>query len=153
MCIYCFGITADWVQAMAAVSAVIVAIIALSLTWNEYKDKKKTDNHKLFSQLNRRYERNDNIQTIVKYLREKEPIGAEPDMYQLEVFLRFFEELGLYMETNSLNPDEVNRFFGFYLHQLYCTNKGRKLLDKLGGEDKHLELLQKVLTKLNIQYT
>ena len=143
----------EWIEAIAAALAVVVAVIALCYTKREYDEAKDTARHKLFSQLDRRYERNDNIQTVVKYLREKEPIGAEPDMYQLEVFLRFFEELGLYMETNSLNPDEVNRFFGFYLHQLYRTDTGKKLLAKLGGEDKQLELLQKVLTELNIQHT
>ena len=36
------------------------------------------------------------------------------------------------------------------VRQLYCTDKGKALLAKLGGEDKELTLLQKVLTKLHI---
>lgn len=71
-------------------------------------------------------------------------------MYQLEVFLRFFEELGLYMETNSLKTADVDIFFGFYLRQLYTTAKGKELLQRLGEEEKKLDLLQIVKQKLNI---
>ena len=73
----------EWIEAIATALAVVVAVIALCYTKREYNETKDTARHKLFSQLNRRYERNDNIQTVVKYLRKKEPIGAEPDMYHL----------------------------------------------------------------------
>lgn len=71
-------------------------------------------------------------------------------MYQLEVFLRFFEELGLYMDTNSLETNDVDKFFGYYLRQLYTTSNGRLLLEELGEEEKKLDLLQIVKTKLKI---
>ncbi len=72
-------------------------------------------------------------------------------MYQLEVFLRFFEELGLYMKTDSLKAKDVDKFFGYYLRQLYTTPNGRLLLDEFGEEEKDLDLLQIVKEKLNIK--
>ena len=128
----------------------VLAIIAVWQTWKEYRSHKQTEYHKLFSQLNRRYERNADIQDVVKYLRNKEPYGEKPSMYQLEVFLRFFEELGLYMDTNSLETNDVDKFFGYYLRQLYTTSNGRLLLEELGEEEKKLDLLQIVKTKLKI---
>lgn len=70
-------------------------------------------------------------------------------MYQLEMFLRFFEELGLYMKTDSLKAKDVEKFFGYC--QLYTTPNGRLLLDELGEEEKDLDLLQIVKEKLNIK--
>lgn len=131
----------------------VLAIIAVWQTWKEYRSHKQTEYHKLFSQLNRRYERNADMQDVVKYLRNKEPYGEKPSMYQLEVFLRFFEELGLYMDTNSLETNDVDKFFGYYLRQLYTTSNERSLLEELGEEEKELDLLQIVKVKLNIYST
>ena len=128
----------------------IVALMALLLALREYSSHKATEYNKLFSQLNRRYERNNNMQDVVRYLRNKEPFGEKPSMYQLEVFLRFFEEVGLYMKTDSLKTNDVDKFFGYYLRQLYTTKKGRLLLDELGEEEKELDLLQIVKEKLKI---
>ena len=135
------------------VITLVLAIIAACQTWKEFKSHKHTEYHKLFSQLNRRYERNNDIQDVVKYLRNKEPYGAKPTLYQLEVFLRFFEELGLYMKTDSLKANDVDKFFGYYLRQLYTTSNGRLLLEELGEEEKELNLLQIVKAKLNIKST
>ena len=129
----------------------LVAFIALLIARNEYQSHKRTEYHKLFSQLNKRYEGNKDIQDVIKYLREKESYDQEPSMYQLEVFLRFFEELGLYLITNSIKAEDVNCFFGYYLQRLYTSPQGKSLLKQLGEEEKDLELLQHVKTKLKIE--
>lgn len=130
---------------------VIIAILTIWQAWKAYYSHKLTEYHKLFSQLNERYENNGDMQDVVKYLREKEPSNKQPSLYQLEVFLRFFEELGLYMKTDSIKADDVNRFFGFYLRQLYTSPRGKTLIKQLGEEENDLELLQLVKTKLNIK--
>ena len=131
----------------------LLSIVALWQARKDYRSHKQTEYHKLFSQLNRRYEKNEDMQSVVKYLREKEPIGENISLYQLEVFLRFFEELGLYMKTASLNPKDVDKFFGYYLKQLYTTPRGIELLNRLGDEEEKLELLQIVKDNLNIHKT
>lgn len=119
----------------------LVAGTALWYARKEYLGQKIKENHKLFSQLNRRYEMNNNIQTVVKYLRDIEPSDEKPTLYQVEMFLRFFEELGIYTKTNSLDKKELFDFFGFYLKQLYTTERGKQLLKPLKGEDMELSLL------------
>lgn len=140
----------EQIKIIVEVLTCLVACIAFCLAWKEYMSRKRTEYHKLFSQLNRRYEKNESMQAVVKYLRDKEPEGDYISLYQLEVFLRFFEELGLYMETNSLNAADVDTFFGYYLRQLYKTPKGQKLIQGLGSEEQELKLLQVVKQKLNI---
>lgn len=51
----------------------IMAIVAGVVSWFEYQSYKRKENNKLLSQLNRRYTGNDDIQTVVRYLREIEP--------------------------------------------------------------------------------
>ena len=129
----------------------LLAVVTIWQAWKTYRSHQQTEYHKLFSQLNRRYEKNGDIQTVIKFLREKEPEGDYITLYQMEVFLRFFEELGLYMSTDSLETQDVDEFFGFYLRQLYKSSKGKALLARLGEEEKKLELLQVVKEKLDIR--
>lgn len=75
-----------------AIVAVMISIIEL----RSYKGK-----NKLLSQLNKRYVDNVDIQVVVRYLRVIEPSDVEPDAYQVELFLRFFEELGVYLKTKK----------------------------------------------------
>ena len=138
-------------QVIVEILALVVAAGALWYTRKEYVSHKVKEDNKLFSQLNRRYENTQQIQEVVRYLRDKEASDREPSLYQLELFLRFFEELGLYIETNSLDAGRVNDFFGFYLKQLYETERGRNLLNKLGEEEElKLKLLQQVKQELKI---
>lgn len=143
----------ELIKIIIELTTLVIALIAVCQTKKEYDSHKMTEYHKLFSQLNRRYERNNDMQGVVKYLRNKEPYGAKPTLYQLEVFLRFFEELGLYMKTDSLKANDVDKYFGYYLRQLYTTSNGRLLLEELGEEEKELDLLQIVKAKLNIYST
>lgn len=145
------NLTADWAQVVIEGLALAIAAGALWYTREEYLSHAVKEDNKLFSQLNRRYEKNHNIQKVVRYLRDFEASDKEPSLYQLELFLRFFEELGLYMETDSIDTDRVNIFFGHYLRQLYKTKRGRGLLLKLGlKEEQKLTLLQNVKLKLGI---
>ena len=139
------------VKLLFELTTVIIALFALLYTRKEYVAKKRTEYHKLLSQLNKRYICNEDMQDVVRYLRDKAPSDTEPSLYQLEVFLRFFEELGLYMKADSIKAEDVDRFFGFYLRQLYSSSRGKALLEQLGEEEIKLELLQFVKVKLNIK--
>lgn len=141
----------ELIKLIVEIITVVFAGIAVWQAWKAYISHKDTEYNKLCSQLNRRYEQNENMQAVVKYLRDKEPIGYEPSLYQVEVFLRFFEELGLYLRTGSIKAGDVDTFFGYYLKQLYTTTKGKALLGQLGEEEKQLTLLQIVKQNLNIK--
>ena len=45
---------------------------------------------------------NTHIQKVVRYLRDFDASDEEPDAYEVEVFLRYFEELGTYLKRKSL---------------------------------------------------
>jgi hypothetical protein len=71
----------------------------------------------------------------VRYLREFDASDSEPSSYQVEVFLRFFEELGVYLKTESLKPTDVGTFFNYYFKQYETTDRGKVLKAKIKNQD------------------
>ena len=119
----------------------IVALSAFILSIHELRSYKRKENNKLLSQLNKRYLGNNDMQAVVKYLRDIDPEGDEPSAYQVELFLRFFEELYVYLRHDGLKPEDLREFFNYYLDRLYHTERGKKLLDKIEHQDKDLDYL------------
>lgn len=136
------------IQAWTSLVMALIAFIALIIAYGEYKVHKKINEHQLFSQLNIRYQGNEDIQCVIKYLRAIEPSDIKPTVYQLEIFLRFFEELGMYMETDSIDAKTVNNFFGHYLKELYTSERGIELLSQLKDELKELGYLNTLRQKI-----
>ena len=89
---------------------------------------------------------------VVKYLRKKDPSNDKPNAYQVELFLRFFEELGLYLNTKSIKKKDVKEFFGFYFNQYETTERGKLLKVKIDNEntDNDLPYLRIYRKEMNI---
>ena len=139
------GSIAEWILA-------IMAIVAGIISWKEYKSHKQKENNKLLSQLNRRYINNEDIQTVIRYLRVIDPNDVKPRPYQTELFLRFFEELGVYLRNDNLPKDDVINFFGFYLEQIYKTERGKKLLAEIDNEEREWNYLRDYKEKVRFPY-
>lgn len=130
----------------------IMAIIAGIVSWIEYKGHKQKANNKLLSQLNKRYIDNKDIQVVVRYLRKIDADDTKPKPYQTELFLRFFEELGVYLGDNNLPKEDVVNFFGYYLERMYETDRGLELLEEIGNEEKDWDYLNEYKRKVNFPY-
>ena len=127
---------ASIVSAVADCVLVIMAIVACVFSWIEIHSHKEKENNKLLSQLNKRYIENNDIQTVVRYLREIDSTPQVPLPYQTEIFLRFFEELGIYMENFNLPKKSVKYFFEFYLQRMYATERGKELLANINYDER-----------------
>ena len=119
----------------------LVALAAFILSLKELRSYKQKENNKLLSQLNKRYLNNTDMQAVVKYLRDIAPEGEEPSAYQVELCLRFFEELYVYLRHDGLKTSDVKEFFNYYLDRLYHSERGKELLLKINNEDKKLKYL------------
>ena len=123
------------------IGKLLLAVIAVLLSYRELQLHKRKERNGLMSQLNERYLNNHDIQSVIKYLREIDPTDEEPSAYQVELFLRFFEELDVHLRHGNLNPDDVKTFFNFYFDKLYHTERGKGLLSKINHEDESLVYL------------
>ena len=130
----------------------IVAVVAVVVSIIQLKNHNDKENNKLLSQLNNRYLNSEEIQTVVKYLRDNESSNVVPTAYEIELFLRFFEELGLYLNTKSIKKKDVKEFFGFYFNQYETTERGKLLKAKIDNEDteKYLPYLAEYRRQMNI---
>ncbi len=115
----------DFIAAGTAIATIVVTII---VSWYEYHLHKDRERSKVFSKLNKRYLENKDVQAVVKYLSQTGAKQEAPDDYQIELFLRFFEELGVYLKSKSLEPRPVEQLFGYYLHEIFTSDKGKTLL-------------------------
>lgn len=119
----------------------LVAVIAARISYREYQSYKIKEYNELLSQLNIRYINSADVQVVVKYLRKKEPSSEIPSAYQIDLFLRFFEELGVYLKSKSLKRDDVLNFFGYYFWRFDKCKCGRKLKYKIDNKDAELDYL------------
>ena len=115
----------DYIAAGTAIATIVVTII---VSWYEYHLHKDRERSKVFSKLNKRYLESKDVQAVVKYLSQTGAKQEAPDDYQIELFLRFFEELGVYLKSKSLEPQPVEQLFGYYLHEIFTSDKGKELL-------------------------
>ena len=120
----------------------IIAVVAMVISIIQLRSHNNKENNKLLSQLNKRYVEDKNVQKVVRYLRENEPSDEEPDAYQVELFLRFFEELGIYLKTKSIRKEDVEEFFGFYFERYEDADneRGKILKAKINHEDADADL-------------
>ena len=142
-------------NAISAVANSVMAVMAIAagvVSWREHKRHKTQKNDKLLSQLNRRYIGNNDIQTVVKYLRKIDASDEVPNAYQTELFLRFFEELGVYLRNDSLPVEDVKNFFNFYLKQMYATERGKSLLKHINNEELRWNYLNDYKKKVGFKY-
>lgn len=140
---------ADYITAATAVFAVI-------FSWCQYSLYKKRERSKIFSLLNERYLANKDVQLVVKYLSKTGPTTEVPTDYQTELFLRFFEEVGVYLQSRSIKPKPVEQLFGYYLKEIFTSDKGKDLLkacDYKDSEWNYLVDFKNIMSKVNSDWS
>lgn len=107
------------IEVLALLASLLTASIATAAfiyTKKEYRLHMKKEQAQALSKFNERYSSDKNIEIVVKYLiGERE--GAEvviPTTYQLELFLRFFEELEYAISQKMLDEKHTFDMFSYY---------------------------------------
>ena len=88
----------------------------------------------------------------MRYLRKFDAADEKPTSYQVELFLRFFEELDVYMRKDNLPKADVINFFNYYFERLYTTERGEELRKQIKNEDERLPYLKAYKEKLGLKY-
>lgn len=94
----------------------------------EYQNHKKEHRIKLLGEYNQRYSTDRNIQKVITWMlkvaivdNKGDIVGADPNKYfykpdinTKEMFMRFFEELYLHVNNNSIDKRQACQLFSFY---------------------------------------
>lgn len=96
----------------------VFAIITLCFSVREYYAHKKREKLSVFSEYSKRYVDDPNIKCVVEFLisyfENSNVKTAIPNIYQKEMFLRYFEELELMIEKGKIDKDDIADFFVYY---------------------------------------
>lgn len=119
------------------VTTLMTIIAAWIFPYREFKREKRRRENEQLSRFNKWFLTNPDIQTVVKYLRDDEPSDEEPTTYQVEIFMRFFEEIGLYLKYDSIRAKDIYVFFGYYVIKLtqQSCERAQILCKKIKLED------------------
>ena len=116
---------------LAEIITCIIAFLAFILSYKEYRGHKKRERINILTQLSVRYTTDSNICSVVKYLEQMEDKLDDsniPDIHQIEMFMRFFEEVDCLIRAGALKENIVYYMFGHYV-LLFAEN-----IDKLPKE-------------------
>jgi len=117
----------------------IVSLFAFVVAWLEYHSRLDSNKAQVFSEYNKRYSEDPNIVKVVKYLNyidtdemKNNPVRDKPSNYEVEMFMRFFEELELQIQYGRLNEKDVIDVFIYYAKQI---DENKELREYLGVKD------------------
>ena len=116
-----WGSIADW-------STTLFTFCALGLSILEYTKYKKRERVHILTQLNVRFTTDQDINYVIKYLEELEDNNEKamgiPNIHQLEMYMRFFEEICCLLKSNALKRNIVYYMFGHYV-LVFANNKDK----------------------------
>lgn len=132
-----WGSIADW-------STAFLTLCALGLSICEYRKYKKRARVNNLTQLSVRYTTDPEISYVVKYLErvedENEKTMGIPNIHQLEMYMRFFEEICCLVKSKALRRNIVYYMFGHYVI-VFADNK-EKWPSELGYDKGYWQLFR-----------
>lgn len=115
--------TSDWlpnvinsITAIATLFMALIAGLALVVSIKEYREYRRREKTECLSKYNERYTTDPYVKNVVTYLINSSNNNHPdiPPLHEREMFLRFFEELMIAIETNVLDRRIVKNMFSYY---------------------------------------
>ena len=122
-------ISYETLQALASTGSFLVALFGGIYAYKQYENHKDEERIKLLCGYNERYSKDKNIEDVVTWMlniaevdTKGNVIGAnpyiaafnEPGIHKKEMFMRFFEELYLHIESGKIDKTKACLLFSYY---------------------------------------
>ena len=119
----------DYANSITAITAVFAFVWAIK----EYDLHKETLKAKVLSEYNKRYSEDSNIVKVVKYLQDYKKsnsyICPKLTKHEVQMFMRFFEELEIQIIHGRIDEEDVFELFSYYANDL---NNKSEIITSLG---------------------
>lgn len=108
----------NW-DAWNAIATTCTCIAAAVIAWFQYKTgsnhQKEATRSKILADYNWHYMQNNSIRVVIRALIDKKFGEDKVHIYDIEIFLRFFEELYLLIHSeNRMKPEIARYMFSYY---------------------------------------
>lgn len=126
-----------------------LAFITLLISACEYCWHKKRERVCVLENYNARYAGDEEIKAVVTYLEalEENKERTEPNVHQLEMYMRFCEELYFLIKSKSMKRNIAYYMFGHYV--LIFNTENKKWIEKLGYNEKYWTVFRKFVCEMN----
>ena len=91
----------------------LIAIVSIVYVYKEYEQHKRQEKTQVLSSYNERLCNDKNIKIVTEYL-IKEDEKKMPTLYEIELFMRFFEELEISIQSGLLDENIACKMFSYY---------------------------------------
>lgn len=120
-----FSFSIEVLTLLASLLTASIATAAFIYTKKEYRLHIEREQSQTLSKFNERYCADKNIEAVVKYLIGKRDGAtvAMPTTYQLELFLRFYEELEYALSKKMLDENLIFEMFSYYALAAYYSEE------------------------------
>ena len=140
----------ETITELLGVLGFVVSIIALIVSYWQYKLHRKQLKTELLTKYNVRYSIDKDISKVVKYLEQEEGLQLHekvdiPDEHEVEMFMRFFEELELLIKAKAIDEKIVSYMFFYYLQSF---EKHKDKWENVGYEDKEWKVFHEFLNRM-----
>ena len=137
---FCFFL--DTLKIYNEAISIIMAMVTLCFSCYQYMKHKKRNRVEILCKFNERYQTEESIVNVTKFLEEIEDNELDqsnkktlPSIHELEMYMRFYEELYFLIQAGSIKKKMAYYMFGHYVI-LFDDNKD-KLPENLNYNDSY----------------
>ena len=132
---------------------IITALVAILVAAFEYRQLKEKRKSELFSEFNKRYLSDEkNVQPVIRYISRLYPDAPVPKGYQIELFLRYFEELDVYLKKKVLDEETTYHLFAYYCLEIFKP-EFISLLEGINFQEEEWHLLTDFIARMkNVEH-
>lgn len=125
------------VVAIANSASAIIALGTVIFAWHKFekekKDNKEATRSRILADYNWHYMQNNSVKTIIKALLDNN--YSEVHLYDIEMFLRFYEELYLLIHSENRMKMEVAKYmFSYYAIEAWGKEEFWQRMSEMSGE-------------------
>lgn len=115
--------TLDLIKTIAISGTSIVAIITLIKGYSEYRLSVKQKRSELYETYRKKLKENETISRVVDALENDNVNIADLPRFERYMFLGFYEDIALLMNTKLIKPEIAHYMFGYYAMRCWENDK------------------------------
>lgn len=116
------ALTIDIIKTVATVGTAVVAIVTIMKGYSEYKLSGIQKRVELFEKYRQKLKENDSLKKIIGLLETEDPGIRYVSLTDRYLFLGFYEEIALLVNSKVLKPEIAHYMFAYYAKKCWTSD-------------------------------